>query len=559
VSVFVVPSLDEQPWPTLGPQVRQLIQERCVHGPGDLRGRPAVIDAEKAALIDRMYQVFPRGHARAGRRRFKQVALSMRKGSAKTELAAWVMFAELHCEGPVRTDGWRKVCGVWQPVGRPVTDPYIPMIAYTEEQTEELAYGALLFMCSEGPDADLFEAGKNQITRAYGDGKAEALASSPNAADGARTTCQHFDETHRMVLPRLKDAREVMKNNIPKRVLADAWELETTTTYAEGQNSVAQDTHEYAELVAAGKVKDSTLFFFHREAAPRDDEDFSDPEQLHAAIREASGPALALWEDFDGQVASIASLYNRPKTDKGYWERVWLNRRVTSSRFAFDTRRWKRLARPDVRIARGEPVVLGFDGARWRDSCGFVATHIETGFQWVHAAWEKPALIEEVQRHQADDEERLWEVTDDQVDGALDDAMDFYTVILVYADPPRFESNVARWSGRHGAQRVAEWYTNRPRHIGQAMRAYSTAIRSGEVTNSDDEMFLRQLGNARRGDLNVRDDDDTPLWTIYKPRPDSTQYIDLPMAGCLSWKARLDVLAKGGWEKPKRSKMIVRR
>jgi hypothetical protein len=527
--------------------VRQLIQERAIHGPGDLRGQDPIIDVEKAALIDRMYQVYPRDHPRAGRRRFKRCAISLRKGSAKTELAAWVMFAELHPEGPVRTDGWRQVDGVWQPVGRPVVDPYIPMVAYTEEQTEELAYGALLCMCQEGPDADLFDAGKERITRAYGDGKAEAMASSPNSVDGARTTCQHFDETHRMVLPRLKDARQTMRNNLPKRTIADPWELETTTTYAEGEGSCAQDTHEYAEDVAKGKIKDSTLFFFHREAPASNEEDLTDPEQIREAIRVASGPALAKWQDFEGQIDSIASLYYQPDTDKAYWERVWLNRRVSSSRQAFDAVRWRELARPDIRIEDGEPITIGFDGARWRDACGFIATHIETGFQWPLAAWEKP---EDVKPED-------WEVTDEQVDGALAEAMDRYQVFRAYADPPRFEANVAKWAGRFGEHRVIEWYTNRPRQIGQAMRAFKTAQTSGALTHNGDARYGRHIANSRKGDLNQRDDDETPLWTIYKPRPDSPLFIDLSMAGCLSWRARLDALAKGGWQRKVRRKITV--
>lgn len=554
MSVFAVPSLDEKPWPTLGPEICQLIEERCIHGPGDLRGQPAVIDVEKRALIYRAYQVYPKGHARAGRRRFKRVAISLRKGSAKTELAAWIMFAELHPEGPVRTDGWRKVDGVWQPVGRPVTDPYIPMVAYTEEQTEELAYGALLCMCQDGPDADLFDAGRQWVTRAYGDGKAEALASSPNSADGARTTCQHFDETHRMVLPRLKEAHQTMQNNIPKRVLADAWSLETTTTYAEGEGSVAEGTHEYAEMVAKGKATDSTLCFFHREAPARDDEDLTDAKQIREAIRIASGPALAKWTDFEGQVDSIASLWAQPDTDKAYWERVWLNRRVASGRLAFDPNRWKQLERPDVRIPKGEPIALGFDGARWRDAAGFVATHIETGFQWLAAGWEKPAGLK-----QGDAEERLWEITDEQVDGALAELQDEYKVLLTYADPPRFEANVAKWSGKYGPKKVAEWYTQRPRQIGQATRAYRTAQTSGELTHAADERFARHIANARRGELKLLDDDDTPLWTIYKRRSDSADYIDFAMCGVLSWQARLDVLAKGGWQRKNRKLVVMTR
>ena len=555
MSTFVVPSLDEDPWPTLGPQVCDLIEERAIHGPGDLRGQPAQIDAEKRALIYRLYQVFPYGHPRAGRRRFKRGAVSLRKGSAKTELAAWLMFAELHPEGPVRCDGFTKRGGVWVPQGRPVTDPYIPMVAYTEEQVEELAYGALLCICQEGPDADLFDAGYERITRANGDGKAEAMASSPNSADGARTTCQHFDETHRMVLPRLKEARQTMRNNLPKRVLADAWELETTTTYGEGEGSVAEDTHTYAEQVATGVVKDTTLFFFHREAPVREDEDLDDIEQCREAIRIASGPALAKWPHFEEQVDSIAALRNQPDTDRAYWERVWLNRRVSSSKQAFDLKRWKNvLVRPDVRIAEKEPIVLGFDGARWRDACGFVATHIETGFQWPAAVWEKP--VEDKKKPNTGSDERVWEVTDDQIDGAIADLISRFHVVLVYADPPRFESNVARWAGLYGDKRVIEWYTNRPQPIGRAFRAYRTAQASGEVTHDGDERFARHIGNARKGDLNVRDDDDTPLWTIYKPKPDSPLYIDLAMAGCLSWQARLDAIRRGGWQR-KRRKVIV--
>lgn len=552
MSVFVVPTLDEEPWPTLGPAVCDLIEERACHGPGDLRGQAVRLDDEKRALIYRAYQVYPRDHPRAGKRRFKRVAISLRKGSAKTELAAWVAFAELHPESEVRTDGWKKEGGVWVPVGRPVTDPYIPMVAYTEEQTEELAYGALLVVCQEGPDADLFDAGLERITRIYGDGKAEALASSPNSNDGARTSFQHFDETHRMVLPRLKDSHQVMLNNIPKRVLADPWSLETTTTYGPGELSVAEGTHEYAEMVAEGKAKDATLFFFHREAPAKDDEDLTDTEQIREAIREASGPALAQWEDFEGQIDSIASLYNQPDTDKPYWERVWLNRRVTSARQAFDPNRWKELAR-DFAVPHGDPIVIGFDGARWRDACGFIGTHIETGFQWPIRFWEN--RIDDKKGKQLED----YEVTDEEVNGALAEAMKLWKVVLVYGDPPKFEANLANWSGLYGEKRVLEWATNRPYQIGKSMRAFSTAQRTGGMSHNGSPDYARHIANSRKGDLKIRDEDETPLWTIYKERADSTKFIDLAMAGCLSWQARLDAMAKGGWQKKPQGKMIVMR
>lgn len=545
MSVFVIPSLEEEPWPTLGPQVCDLIEDRACFGPGDLRGEPAVVDAEKRALIYRTYQVFPKGHPRAGKRRFKRVGISLRKGSAKTELAAWIAYAELHPEGPVRCDGFDAD---GNPVGRPVRDPYIPMVAYNQEQVEELAYGALLCMCEDGPDADLFDTTLDRIQQVYGDGKAEPMASSPNANDGARTTFQHFDETHRMTLPRIKEAHRTMLMNIPKRMRADPWSMETTTTYGEGERSVAEGTHDYADLVHKGKIKDSTLFFFHREAPVRDDEDLTDVEERKVAIRQASGPALAQWDDFEGQVESIANLYDQPDTDRSYWERVWLNRRVSSSKLAFDVNRWKKLTRKDVTIDDGEPIAVGFDGARFRDAAGFVGTHVETGFQWVLNVWEKP---EDVKPED-------WEVTDDDVDGALAEIMKRYRVVLLYADPPRFEANISTWAGKYGDKQVREWYTNRPKQIGQSFRAYRTAMTSGALTHAEDDVFAKHIGNARRGATRVMDDDDTPLWTIYKKRSDSLDFIDLAMAGCLSWQARLDALAMGGWKR-RTGKTVVRR
>jgi phage terminase large subunit-like protein len=338
-----------------------------------------------------------------------------------------------------------------------------------------------------------------------------------------------------MTLPKLIDAHQTMLQNIPKRPIADPWSLSTTTAGVPGERSVAETEKDYAEDVARGKSRDPQLFYFHREASPS--HDLETDEGLRAAIVEASGPAVAKWSDIE----SIMSLYHQADTDKAYFERVWLNRWVASSRQAFDPEQWKsELHLKDFTVADKEPITIGFDGARWRDACGFIGTHIETGFQWPIALWEKP------EDFPADQE---WEVTDDQVNGSLDEAMKRWKVVLLYADPPRFEDNVAKWSGKYGQKRVMEWYTNRPKQIGQAMRAYRTAMTSKQLKHSGDEDFANHIANARRSNIKLLDDDDTPLWTIYKERPDSPKHIDLAMAGCLSWQARLDALAMGGWKR----------
>ena len=93
MSTLVVPPFDEEPFPSLGGQVCAFIEERAVYGPGSLKGQPARLNADQKLIIWRAYEVFPKGHRRAGRRRFDRVGISVRKGSAKSELMAWLAFA----------------------------------------------------------------------------------------------------------------------------------------------------------------------------------------------------------------------------------------------------------------------------------------------------------------------------------------------------------------------------------------------------------------------------------------------------------------------------------
>ncbi len=524
MSVLTVPPFDEKSaWPTLGPQVCDFIESFLVFGPGDLRGQPAIIDDEKRALIYRMYEVFPCSHPQAGRRRFKRVGISLRKGTAKTELAAWLAAVELHPEGPVRCDGFDAN---GQPIGVGVRDPYIPMVAYTEEQSDELAYSALRAILEYSVLAGDFDIGLERIMRAGGDGKAVSLSTSPDARDGARTTFQVFDETHRFTTPRLRAAHKTMLANIPKRRLADAWSLEITTAPAPGENSVAEDTMDYARQVAGGAIEDSRLFFFHRQAS--DDHDLSAPEGVRAAVVEASGPAAA-WSDIDG----ICEQWADPTSDKSYLERVWLNRLVRGSERAFDVERWKALVDLDYRPQPKALITIGFDGGRWHDSTAIIGTEIVTGFQWLIGLWEQPENIEG------------WETPADEVDQAMAGAFDEYEVWRAYCDPPYWETAVAEWAGRYGEKRVLEWWTNRPKQVAYAIKSFSTAIAGGELLHDGNEHFRRHVGNAVRKYLKLRDEDGQPLWTIYKERPDSPHKIDAAMAAILSWEARSDALAAG--------------
>ena len=524
MTVLTAPAFEKKSnWPTLGAQVCEFIEEYLVFGPGDLRGRPAQLDDEKRALLYRMYEVYPQGHAQAGRRRFKRVGISLRKGTAKTEMAAWIAAAELHAYGPVRCDGWDAQ---GQPVGVGVRDPYIPLVAYTEEQSDELAFSALLTILEYSPLADDFDLGLARIMRLGGDGKAVSLASSPDARDGARTTFQVFDETHRMTMPRLKAAHRTMLANIPKRYLADAWSLEITTAPAPGEGSIAEDTMDYARQVAGGAIADAHLFFFHRQAS--DEHDLTTREGVRAAVIEASGPA-ATWSDIDG----IVDQWEDPTSDKTYLERVWLNRLVRSSERAFDALRWRELEKLEYMPADGALIVLGFDGARWHDSTAIVATEVATGYQWLVGLWERPERV------------TTWEAPADEVDAAMEAAFARWDVWRAYCDPPYWETPIAEWAGRYGDKKVLEWWTNRQKAMAYAIRQFETAITAGDLRHSGDRALQRHIGNAVRRELNLRDEEGRRLWTIYKERPDSPHKIDAAMAAILSWEARCDAITAG--------------
>lgn len=504
------------------------IEERAVFGPGSLKGQPAKLNNDQRLIVYRAYEVWPKDHPRAGRRRFHRVGWSTRKGSAKTEFDAWIAFVELHPEAPVRFAGFEKDGSLKQ--GRPVADPYIPMLANTQEQVAELAFGALIEICEHGMDPELFDIGLDRIIRlgidGEADGKAVPIAGAPNARDGARTTFQVFDETHRLYLPNHKAAVQTMMQNLPKRPLEDPWVLSTTTAGEPGQGSVAEDEYLEATAIERGEVAKPTLFYIHRQAD--DGWDMSDYDDRIEAIKQASGPDVAEWSDID----RIASMYDDPSTDRTYWERVWCNRWIAQEQQAFNLKTWRARGPQqgdERRIPLKAYVTLGFDGARMRDSTAIVMTDIKTGMQQLAALWESP--------DNADDD---WEIDESEVREAVEGLFKNYRVLKMYCDPPYWDNTIGEWSVRW-PEKVIAWHTNRRSQMIQAISAFTDGIVSGKLTHTGDENLTRHIGNAGKHYVNnVIDEHGQRRWILKKVHPE--RKFDACMAAILSWQARVDVL-----------------
>lgn len=545
MATLIVPKLDLS-IPTLGPALCDMIEETCVFGPGSLAGRPAVLDDEKRAIIYRLYEVHPKGHRLAGRRIYQRGAIELKKGVAKTELGVWVTKLELHPEAPVRCDGFDAR---GNPVGRPVRFPYIPMMATTEEQVSELAYYVLTFIIEHSPDADLFDVSLDRVLVKGPDGKAAGKAlpvsTAPDSADGALTTFQHFDEPHRLTLPRQRQAHETMLQNTHKRALEDPWSLYTSTAGQLGQNSVQEDVRAEAETIERGEREEPSLFFFARWAGEEHDDLTTVPKRI-AAVAEATGP---IGEYGPGQFERIAKDYDRPGADRAYWERTQLNRwRRGGSQF-FDMRAIRPLCRPGEVLAKDTFATLGFDGARFRDATALVAVGIASGLEEMLGLWERPDGVEE------------WEVPEDEVTAAVEEAMTRLDVWKLYADPPHWTETVGAWAARWPDQ-VEEWHTNRPKTMAYALREFREAIDSGSITfggldveGADwlpHEDLLRHLANAGVHELRLKDDEGKPLHVMRKQDGKAELKFDAGMAATLAWKARLDAIKAGA--KPRRRK-----
>lgn len=557
MSTLLVPPLaGDDDWPSLGAEVAAWMEDGLAFGPGDLLGSPYRVDAEFRAILERLYQVVPpdhagpcrfegwrcvRGSGGCGRRRFDIGVIMTRKGSCKSERAGAIAAVELAADGPVRCDGFTRRDSTWRPVGRPVTSPFIPIFAFAREQAEDTAWDSLSAMIAAGPAAARFAVWGERITRLDGDGEARPFASAPDSRDGARTTWQVKEESHRWDSARHRAAHITTVGNLSKRPIAEPWELHVTTMFAPGAGSVAETLHDAALRLVADPVlaRRSRMFFFARWADERirirDEAGELDPVALREAVIDASGPVIAAWSD-PGRI--VDQQFLAPAADIDYAERVWLGRRRRLAERAFDAVAFAALSRPDYVIPPGATVVVGFDGSRGTtrpdhrpDHTGLVVVEVASAHLVVAGHWDPSVTGGMVPR--------------DEVDMTMDAIMATYDVVRVYADPPGWDSEIATWKARYGAWRVIEWYTWRERPMGAACAAFESAIASASMSHDGHPALVAHVGNAHRRRLAVRDERGERAWTVAKERPDSEHKIDLAVCAILGLEARNDAIAAG--------------
>lgn len=500
------------------------------HGPGDIAGQPLVLDDEFYQLTLDAYRIYPRDHPLAGRRVGFDTTISRPKGRAKSEWAGMVTVGEF--TGPARFDGWDAA---GNPVGKPVTYPFIRCLA-TEESQAGNTYDNVQVMLTHAIELDPRQFGHIDVgaTRVYmgrGGVNGEIRPSSAGSAskDGGKETFAVADETHLYILPELKSMLRMIRRNLRKRKIAEPWFLQTTTMFGTGQNSAAEGRFEAVRKVKPNSSRrDLSVIFDHREAPPV--KDWDDDKEMLAALAEVYGPA-AEWMDLRGILAEIRD----PEADPAESQRYFLNQRAQRSESAFDSDKWDELGTADD-LEPGELITLGFDGARFDDSTALVGCSVKDGSLHLLGLWEKDG----------DD----WEVDVAEVKASVDAAFEDFEVWRMYGDPPYWETPLAELAGKWGEKRVIEWWTNRTKQMAFALKGFDTAIRTGEVSHDGDKDLARHIANCvRREAPRAKDDEGRPLWTIGKERAGSPRKIDAAMAAVLAWEARADAVAAGALKK----------
>lgn len=522
-------------WPTLGWQIIDWTEQYLCHGPGDIQGEPLVWDEEFCQIILDCYRLFPKGHENEGRRVVSYFGISMPKGRAKSEFAGALVCAELL--GPVRFDGWDAN---GEPVGKPVTYPFIRPLATEEGQTGN-TYGNVQTMLEHARELfpsewefNKLDIGSTRTLLGKGGRLGEVRPSTAGAAskDGGKESFAVVDEPHLYYLPELRQMHAMVRRNTRKRKIAQPWMLATTTMFQPGQHSVAEDLYDEAEKLMEQQKRSFGFCWHHREGSITEDLWDDDVAQL-ASLREAYGPA-ADWMDLAGMVEHEI---RAPGSVKAENARYFHNLRWKGEQRAIDPDKWDALAAPSLNPQGGEFVALGFDGSDRGEHAddtvlvGWVLT--EKPHLFLIDRWRRPEFVG-----------REYRVPREEIREKVTQVRDLYEVRRFACDPPGWREEIDSWDKefgeRFGEPVVVEVLTNRPTRMGPAIDRFLEAIDQQSFTHDGSDELREYALNA----LLTKSKGRTDLPAIVKPTIDAK--IDGLVAAILSY----DEVAKMPPEQP---------
>jgi hypothetical protein len=457
--------------------------------------------------------------------RRSQVVAPQKTG--KGPWSATIVLAE--AVGPVVFAGWARggeryrcadhgcPCGWWHeyqpgdPMGTPWPTPLIQLTASSEDQVANV-YRPLRNMVKLGPLAEQLRVGE-EFVRVGDAGRIDVVTSSALSRLGNPINFALQDETGTWTAAnKLRRVAETQRRGLAGM---GGRSMETTNTWDPSENSVAQTT-------AASKRRD--IFRYHPQAPKSlSYKDKRQRRKIHTIVYAGSAHV-----DLDAIEAEAAELMEH---DPAQAERFYGNRVVSGTTAWLDGALWEARAKPRP-VKPRTTVVGGFDGS---DIDDHTAIRLETldGHQFtptygpnkLPTVWNPADYGGQVPRL--------------EVQAAMDEVMRAYNVVLLYADPPYWETEVDGWAEKYGERKVIRWYTRRVVQMHAACERLKTDVTKKDTTFSHDgcpitaEHVENTRAAARPGDRYVL------------AKASEVQKIDACVTSVLAHEAAGDAIAAG--------------
>jgi hypothetical protein len=434
--------------------------------------------------------------------------------------------------GPVVFDGWARGgeryecadhgcdCGWWyeyragEPMGVPWPTPLIQLTATSEDQVANV-YRPLQSMVKIGPLAGRMRVGE-EFTRVGDEGRIDVVTSSALSRLGNPIIFALQDETG--LYNTANKLRRVAETQRRGCAGMGGRSVETTNGWDPSENSVAQTTSE-------AKARD--IFRYHPQAPKSlSYRDKRQRRKIHSIVYAGSAHV-----DLDAIEAEAAEIMEK---DEAQAERFFGNRCVAGSASWLDVAKWSAKEKPR-RVRPTTRIVLGFDGS---DSDDWTAIRAETmdGYQFTPV-------------YGPDDAPTIWNPADHdgqvpraEVRAAMDQLMNRYDVVRLYADPPYWDTEIDEWVDLYGEERVIRWHTRRIVQMHSACERLKTDVikrnsAGAAFTHDGCEITAAHLANARAA---ARPMD---RYVLRKASP--AQKIDAVIPSVLAHEALGDVIAAG--------------
>lgn len=491
---------------TLGWGVLDWASTYLAHPDGDLAGVPWVFTAEQARFVLWFYAIDPEG-----KYLYRRAVLERPKGWGKSPFAAALAATELL--GPTRFAGFNAD---GKAVGRPVPNSLVQIAAISEAQVEN-SYNPLMEMLALGEAINSYhiDIGQTRIKTTHNRGIYKVTA-SPASREGSQSTFIVADETHLWTPAQHgHELAAVLRRNLAKK---GGRLLETTNAHVPGQQSVAEQSHDYAILIEEDRIEETGLLFDSRRTTC---DNIYEKEQFMKAVNYVYGDAI--WIDKTRLWREV----NDPANPEAEIRRFYLNELHRGDTQWIRPSVWNEVKNEDLKLKKSDKFSLGFTGQARNGAAALVAVRLTDMSVFLVKLWEKPS-----------DAPRDWEVNYREVDAVVRKWLTrLKPSCYLLANPWNYQDIVGRWSVDFEGQVDAFW-TNQKLNTTKAVEQFEEAVYTHRLSHTGDGDLARHVENCHV-------EETSEGHTIRKETDHSKNYISAAQAAVIAYEAAQQSIAEG--------------